>query len=195
MSDQENSQVKIFFDSNRFPWERQYTDGKGNWYDRDQIDYDEKNNIFYLKKDLIDVNLDYSSQAIDGYLYGDDHHDYMTATVRTPLLLDLSFLRKEYKYKTKLYKRNSLFYFIDKKQFYDPNSNKFYDTIGQSFKLYCYDPIEPGPYDPTSPNRLYRVLSRIRGNNIEIEMKTQNNTSYKLYVFAQFDSSSSFVNC
>ncbi|MGL6282982.1 MAG: hypothetical protein ACRC2J_11295 [Microcoleaceae cyanobacterium] len=32
MSDQENSQVKIFFDSNRFPWERQYTDGKGNWY-------------------------------------------------------------------------------------------------------------------------------------------------------------------
>lgn len=172
MSDQEDREVKIFFDSNRSPWERQYTDGKGNWYDRNELNYiDESDRISFIR----------------------DNTTIMTSSLQ---LLNLRLLSQQYNYGGKTYNKNSLFYFKDKEKFYDPNSNEFYDTIGQSFQLYCrYDPIEPGPYDPTNPNKLHRVLSQIRRNNIEIEMKTQNNTSYKLYVFAKFDSPSSFVNC
>lgn len=200
MSDQENSQVKIFFDSNKFPWERQYTDGKGNWYDKDELDYDESENSFYLvnlegiKSSLIldsdimsnvmtELDLDeYNQHKFDHIDIASDSRDFLSLTSE----INLSQLPiKKYQYKTKTYPWNTLFYSVHEKKFYDPNTGELYDTIKGNGEFYvCYNPKgKKGPYEPKQKNLW---SARFLDQNIKSIEYINETITYTVYIFETY---------
>lgn len=152
MSDQENPEVKIFFDSNRFPWERQYTDGKGNWYFLDRITlYDPKESVPYDPKKPVPYNLKTKYSFISRKIFFDSNR----ASWERKYMDGQGYW---YYGEQILYDQfNHIFYLIDFNNIeitISPNS----DTIsGSSIEIESLDKCQ-GPHGPISGNALVPPL-------------------------------------